>query len=263
MTTADERHPARDSLVTLMAIGVLAYIGETMGHELVGHGGVCVASNGAITALAPLWMRCSVETLPMVAAGPLFNFLAATLFGVLVRLGVGSDRVRYFLWLNAAFNLLVACGYLVVGGATMFGDWSVVFRDVQPGWVWRAGAVVIGAGGYYVGLQVLARLYDCIGNRSDKGSLRRRTVLPGLAAALVAVAAEVVGGRTDFLSLALALGCTIVVGGSLQLIDNMGRPNPTIVPAPAIGLSTLWIAAALFSSAVFIAIVGPAVSLAR
>jgi hypothetical protein len=54
VTTADSLEPGRDSIVTLMAIGIVAYIGETIGHELVGHGGVCIANGGAITALAPL-----------------------------------------------------------------------------------------------------------------------------------------------------------------------------------------------------------------
>jgi hypothetical protein len=87
---------------------------------------------GHLTALAPLWMRCSVHTIPMVIAGPAFNFVAGGLCAAILRLRKRSDTLGYFLWLSCGFNLLVACRYLIVGGVTTFGDWGVVFAYVQP-----------------------------------------------------------------------------------------------------------------------------------
>src|SRR5580692_3490330 len=95
-----------DSLPTILAIGVLAYVGETIGHELLGHGGVCLLDGGRITALEPLWMRCSVQTIPMVVAGPAFNFAVGGLCAAILKLRRRSDAIGYFLWLSCAFNLL-------------------------------------------------------------------------------------------------------------------------------------------------------------
>ena len=62
------------------------------------------------------------------------------------------DSLGLFIWLSCCFNLLVACGYLMVGGATRFGDWGFVFAGVHPDWLWRAGAVAVGLAGYFLGL---------------------------------------------------------------------------------------------------------------
>src|SRR5580693_7728641 len=167
-----------DSLPTILAIGVLAYVGETVGHELLGHGGVCLLDGGRITALAPLWMRCSVHTIPMVVAGPAFNFAVGGLCAAILKLQDRSDTLGYFLWLSCSFNLLVAFGYLMVGGATTLGDWGVVFASVQPQWAWRLALAAVGLAGYLIALRTLATLYerrdDRLRGRGRGRSSRRR-----------------------------------------------------------------------------------------
>jgi hypothetical protein len=70
--------------------------------------GKIILSGGGITALAPLWMRCTIQTAEVVAAGPLFNFAAAA---AIISLGRSSwNGLSYFIWMSCAFNLLVACG---------------------------------------------------------------------------------------------------------------------------------------------------------
>ena len=49
----------RDNVATLLSLGVIAYVGETLMHEGIGHGGACMLVGGRIAVLAPLWMRCS------------------------------------------------------------------------------------------------------------------------------------------------------------------------------------------------------------
>ena len=215
---------------TIAAIGVLAYIAETVGHELIGHGGVCLLGGNRITALAPLWMRCSVQTLPMVAAGPLFNFVAAALLAVALRVRTWPGAVGYFLWLTCAFNVLVACGYLIVGGATTWGDWGVVFASVSPAWAWRIALVAIGAAGYILALRGLGRSYAQIAGEAGyaPGVLRDRTLLAGAAAAVVAVGAEIAGGRWAVGSLALSLGCTLFVGWTLGRVLKPAEPAPRL-----------------------------------
>src|ERR1700761_961072 len=114
MDDAQPRGLIRDDGLTLAAAGVIAYVTEAMGHELVGHGGACLASGGMITALAPLWMRCSIVTPVIVLAGPLFNFVAAAIAGAILMRSRRTGAFAYLLWLVFVFNLLVASGYLVV-----------------------------------------------------------------------------------------------------------------------------------------------------
>jgi hypothetical protein len=242
----------------MAAIGLLAYAGETVGHELIGHGGVCVLSGGQVTALAPLWMHCSVQTIPMVAAGPLFNFIAAAFFATVLRWRQGSDTWSYFFWLSASFNMLVACGYLLVGGATTWGDWGVVFADVKPAWGWRAGLIIAGLAGYVFGLRLLGSLYARFAGHTgfDAQVLRRRALLPGAAAAIMACAAEVVGGRFTVGTIGLSLGCTLFVGWSLRFIKEPKAPSAGTAVDPTVRGGG-WLLVAAIIAGVFIAIVGP------
>lgn len=249
-----------DSVATLMGLGALAYIGETVGHELLGHGSGCLLSGGAITALAPLFMRCTTHTIPMVVAGPAFNFLAAGLCVLVLRMRAQVDILSYVLWLSCGFNLLVACGYLIVGGVTTFGDWGVVFASTSPQWLWRAAIFAGGAAGYFYGLRLIGRLYAKIAGPEgfDRSVLQRRTLLPGLAAAVVALAAEVAGGHPAVGTLALTLGCTIFVGWCLSRIGAFKPLDPpTTGPTLTVPFSIAWLAVAAIASALFIGLVGP------
>src|SRR6185503_6556660 len=60
-------------LPTLAALGIVAFVAQSLLHEAVGHGAACLAIGGRITWLTPMYMRCSVESPAMVAAGPALN----------------------------------------------------------------------------------------------------------------------------------------------------------------------------------------------
>ena len=68
----------------LMAAGLLAYLVETLLHEAVGHGGVCLASGPRFTMRAPHWMRCNDASVLLVAAAPAMNVLAACVFAAVL-----------------------------------------------------------------------------------------------------------------------------------------------------------------------------------
>jgi hypothetical protein len=249
---------AQDSVLSLMALGIIAYTTETMVHELIGHGGVCLASGGSVTMLTPLWMNCSLQTTAMVAAGPLANLVAALLFWTCLRAAeITSDGLRFFLWLSLAFNSLVFAGYLMVGGTFAFGDWSYLFSGIQPAWIWRLSAVAAGAILYYAFLGLVGSAYARIGGTRDR--LFRRTLIPAIGAALVAVAAQLVGQGLQPGGLVLPLACTLIVGASLlatrQWIANAASHQPNL----RVGPNTAYAAAALVIAAVYIAVIGPGV----
>src|SRR5665213_3716974 len=121
---AKQSNVARDDSATIFALGILAYCLETMLHEGVGHGGLCLAQGHHITLLTPLWMRCDAVTPLMVFAGPMANLFSAMVSFVLLSANcIAGNRLRLFVWLSLAFNGLVVTGYPIVGGMTGFGDW--------------------------------------------------------------------------------------------------------------------------------------------
>ena len=255
----------RDDTATLLAAGILTYIAETMAHEVIGHGGACLLDGDQFTMLAPLWMRCSRTPPWLTAAGPATNIALAIMFAAILRLTPPKNPlVGLVLWLSFAFNALVACGYLGVGALTGFGDWPFLFQSVTPAIAWRLPAVLIAAVGYFICLRIAAALFQRLAGAGKPAAscLRRRAVIPAAGAAVIAVGAEVYGGRAQFLPLLLATGCTLVVGLSLTSMDD--RVAKAIADGRDLGpiprSSTLIALAAAIATA-FILVIGPGLSL--
>jgi hypothetical protein len=260
-TPPDGQAAQADDTPTLIAAGILSYVVETMLHEALGHGGVCLAQGHRFTLLAPLWMRCSDVTPLMVAAGPAANVLAALIcFGALRLFRPAHPVMALLLWLSFAFNALVACGYLAVGAATGFGDWPALFAHVDPAFLWRMPAVLIAVFGYYLCLGVAAWLFRRQAGHGPRAQARlwRRAVWSASGAAFVACAAEIAGGRAQPMPLALALGCTLAVGFSLtSLSDAVFRVGPADADLGPVARSPVLIALALAVALVFVILIGP------
>lgn len=251
---------AQANPLSLAALGVLAYVAETLVHEAVGHGGVCMASGGSLTFLAPLYMRCSVVTAAMIAAGPAANVVTGLL--CLIALQAPSSRTgafRYFLWLSFVFNWLVAAGYLLVGAATGFGDWGALFASVTPNWHWRVPAGALALASYLGTLRLAEREFHRetgIGSPT-KRLLARMVLIPAAAAAVVAAGAEIYGQGAQPLGLGLALGCTLFVGVTLMGIGGQQGARTLDDSRLAIGFDLPLAVLALFVGAAFIAFIGP------
>lgn len=246
--------------ITLASLGVLAYVTETLLHEAAGHGGVCLATGGQITLLAPLYMRCSVSTPLMVAAGPAMNAVAGFACLLALRLRSGqAGPLRYFLWLSLVFNWLVAAGYLLVGGLTGFGDWAALFASVRLDWAWRAPAVLVAVLLYGSVLRFASREFARLTGlgRPSKAILARLVVVPSAAAALVATAAELYGQGGAPLGLALALGCTLFVGLTLMGMGANSGVDRIADSALRIPFRGIWVALAVVAGITFIFFVGP------
>jgi hypothetical protein len=249
---------------TLAALGVLAYIAETLLHEAGGHGAVCLLTGGKITLLAPLYMRCSIVTPLMVAAGPAMNVLFCLLS--FLALQVRSERagaLRYFFWLSFCFNGLVAAGYLLVGAATGFGDWGVLFAGIHPDWMWRVSAALIAILAYSQVLNLASRAFVCVTGlgRPDEKARARLVLLPTGTAAIVAFAAEAYGQGAKPLGLALAFGCTLFTGFTLMGVGNKSGAATIEDGALHIGFSGGLIVAAILAAVGFIFFIGPGADL--
>jgi hypothetical protein len=253
---------ASDDLPTTLAIGVTASVAQFVVHEVLGHGSACLLVGGRVLAVAPLWMRCSVDHRLMVLAGPMANVVVgAVCWAVLRASPLRTAGVRLFVWLSIAFQWLVAAGYLAVGAASGFGDWPVILPALSS-WPVRVVAIAVAAGGYLLSLRALARVgMQRLGSSlAEESRLGRLGFLPSLAAAAVSVLAELVGGRFQPLGLGLAIGCTAVVGWSLLAVPRFVSPNvsdrrdrPLFVQR-----SRAWILGGAAAAVAFIVLVGPA-----
>jgi len=253
--------PQRDDIATLMAIGLVAYVCETLLHEAVGHGGMCLASGYRVTAIAPLWMHCSTTTRLVNLMGPAANLVGAVVYGLILRLAPPrGDRVRLFLWLGLAFNGLVAAGYIGVGGLTGFGDWPVVVAGLAPGWLVRVGLVVVGVGLYLVFLRLAGGALRRIAGPLTDRRLRRLVLAPAFGAAIAALGAEIYGQGARPLGLALAAGCTLVVGFSLTSLPTVKTEAGT---GFGVRFSLAWVVVAAVVGVGFVLAVGPGYELGR
>lgn len=136
---------------TLGAIAALAFIVACTAHELVGHGGACVALGGRITLLSSVYSHCSSGGVTTAAAGPLMSLaVGAMCWAVLWRASPSpSANWRLFLVFTMAFNLFWGAGYFVSSAVTNNGDWAFVLRDLRlrPDGLWRC---LMGALGVYL-----------------------------------------------------------------------------------------------------------------
>ena len=94
----------RDDLLTVAALGLLAYLTADVAHHFLGHGGACWLAGGQILRLSSIVLTCSVTSPLIDLAGPIANFLV----GVIALWMAGATArgtLKLFATLSAAFNL--------------------------------------------------------------------------------------------------------------------------------------------------------------
>ncbi len=149
---------ARDrAYLPTIAIACLGFISACVAHEVLGHGGVCLARGDRITLLTSVYFHCSQDTTITTAAGNLMNLAVATTCFALLRFRFSSGW-RLLLVFAAAFNAFWACGYIILSAVTDGGDWAFVLRDLSlnPLWLWRGLMALSGVTLYYVAIRLVA-----------------------------------------------------------------------------------------------------------
>jgi len=219
----------RGDALTIAAIAVLAALTVTVGHEAIGHGGVCLAIGGRVTLLTSSLFHCSAPSGLIDMGGPLFNLLVGVAAAAASRVvGVGRPVLKLFLILVAAFVAFWEGGYLIK--AMLLADGDLYF-----GWANFVGppnALVRGVGAaaglalYVAGVVFVDRSLSSL---TGPGA-RRTARIAWLAAAAGTVAAALFyrGGvgpnlRDAFLEIGAA---------SLPLLLIRGRAVNGSTPAP-------------------------------
>ena len=259
--------PYVDDVVTVVAIGALAAILSNVLHEGMGHAMTALvtgAQSGVVSTVA--WSSVYDSRL-VEAGGTLANLLAGLLFWIALRAArTASPGLRYFLLLCCAFNLFTGTGYFLFSGVTNFGDWALVIAGIYPHWLWRVSLVVVGAVSYFGAVRSVGTgLVRYVGvPRVSQSRLRKLTMVPYFTAVLLASGAALLDPLGLQLLWQSALPATM--GGQSGLlwlpyyIPKATAPKRT---PESLERNNRWIAAAVVLGAVYIAVLGPGLTLRR
>ncbi|MGI4974815.1 MAG: hypothetical protein ACRYGH_38205 [Janthinobacterium lividum] len=150
------RAPA-DSVATIAAIGLVAYVSADVAHHAFGHGAACIGLGCRLESLSSVFVHCSCTGATIDLAGPLANLLLGVGALGAVRLGPRlAASVRLLLLLTAAFNLFYFAGQLAVGAATKTDDWAWPLQQFHTPASIRYGLVAVGSSMYLGTMRLLA-----------------------------------------------------------------------------------------------------------
>jgi hypothetical protein len=270
--TAMAAQPVTTDHLTLIAISALAYVLATFLHELLGHGGACVALGSRPTEIGAFYVNCDYANLSGVGvrlvalAGPVISLLSGVV-GLLVlrRLPVPAFRAKYFTWLLSGLGLMGATGYLLFSGITGIGDFGTsqdgVLYQATPAWAWQAGITLLGLVSYLWVAIILAHAMDRIIGGTGVERIRRARLL-ALTSYLTGGVVSVLIGLLNPLGIFIVLVSSVAssLGGSSGLLWIMQLlKRKTTSPAPLLQITRdwRWIAVGIIVTVLYAVILGP------
>jgi hypothetical protein len=185
---------------TIIAIAIVVLVISNAGHEIIGHGGVCVLQGFKPTHVSTSFFNCDasgstfLEDQARIAGGTVFNIVVALVSFLLLRSQkISNPKTNYFLWLLMSVNLFYSGSYLIGWFIGPGLDWAQFINGLEPQWIWKlvltaVGLLILGVGFH------LSRKYwgPFIGDQEPER--RRRMTLLTLIPYLTAIAVKVSAG---------------------------------------------------------------------
>lgn len=258
---------ARDDLLTVCAISLLAGILANVLHEGLGHAATALLTGAKSGLLSTVAWASDHDTRLVAAGGTLANLAAGVVFWIALRSAKNASvRLRFFLLLSLAFNLFAGTGYFFFSGVTSFGDWAMVIADLPSQALWRTLLAVGGFASYFAAALVVGRaLVRYVGvPRNESRRLRRLMLIPYVSSIVLASA----GGLLNPLGMQLMFQSALpaTAGGQSGLLWLQYHiPKRTVLERPSgpIDRSYAWIIVAAALSAVYIFVLGRGITLHR
>jgi hypothetical protein len=254
-----------DDALTLVSLGIVAFVVAIVSHEGLGHGLATLAVGARPVMMTTCYFSSSGSVSRWIpAAGGIANVVVGLLSVLVLRLlRTAKPHIRFFLVLVAAFNLLFAAGYPAYSGIAAFGDWAAVISGLSPAWLWRVLLVAFSVISYYLSLRLLAiEIRPFCGSNSPEAlrRLRRITVIPFLAALAAATLAGALNPSGWTIIFTAALPGAATAFGLTQL-DHFSETRASYSPPPAgaITRSAGWVLAAAAFLAIFVGVLGPGI----
>jgi hypothetical protein len=176
----------RDDAATAGAVGLVAYVVADLTHHLFGHAAACVVLGGRIQSLTAIHVGCTVTGAAVDLAGPAANLIVGVGAWLLAAFAP-APRIRLFLILCAAFNLLWLEGQLIFSAAAHQDDWDQLIRALTPQDAWRWGLFAFGVSAYVITVRALGMALHSFAF-PQPARLRRLMALAYVAGGFTAVA---------------------------------------------------------------------------
>ena len=255
----------RADLLTLAAVTAVVYASGALIHEILGHGGACVATGGSTISWSSVHFECTVESNTVTAAGTVLNVLAGAILFLAWRASAGAAAAtRYALWLATTINWMQAAGYFLFSGALGIGDWAAVLRRLGWGGPARAAMAIAGGLVYLLVVRFAARELRAFlpGRReSAEPAARRLTLFPWIVGGLLSCVAGALNPVGYFLvaisAAAASFGGTSGLAWMASLAGSGWAPLDPRAGGLAIPRHRGWIAAGIVSTLLFVAVMGP------
>ena len=255
--------------LTVIAIGVMAYAGANISHEIIGHCGMALVVGTRCTVLSSAYIPLA-SMVPMwkyniiVAAGCTANFTVALIsLGLLRSSRITQPVLRCFLWLLMCVNLFLASAYIAAAPIIKYGDSYIMIQNLPGQLFWRSAVALAGAVLVYVCFQVcrteLVRLIGFGGPAAR--SIAFQLVVPAyLAGGIVTVASALFSQLEAKFAQLQAVGGTFGLTIWLLLLPLTIR-GPESGETFQIPRHVGWIVAGALTAVIFIGVLGPGISL--
>ena len=157
MTAAAAHDTApRDDLVTLVAIGLLAYATADIAHHVLGHGAACLALGGRIVSLSSIFVNCTVYGSAIDLAGPFANLALGLAALALAYRPSATSSARLFFALTAGFNFFWFALLLLFSAATRSDDFAWPMSAFHVSEPLRYGLIALGGLLYVLSVRAVA-----------------------------------------------------------------------------------------------------------
>jgi hypothetical protein len=250
---------AKDDVLTVVAISLLAEMLGDVVHEGLGHAAVALLTGAKSGVLSTVAWSSEGDSRLVAAGGTLANLAAGLVFWIVLRGVTGSVRLRFFLLTSLAFNLFAGTGYFFFSGVTNFGDWAAVIDGLPAHWLWRSLLVVVGIASYFGAVLVVGTgLVRYVGvPRNDLPRLRRLTWIPYFSAVVLLSVAGLLNPIGIQLMWQSALPAAAGAhSGMLWLMYYIPRGTVPERGSEGIGRSYAWVFVAAGLSLVFVFVLG-------
>ncbi len=245
-------HDAR----TVGSIAALAFVVASLSHEALGHGGVAYLVGARHIVLSYTYLSTDIQHRALSAAGPLANLGEGLVAFGLARTLRRRAATTYFLFLLAAFNLLVAAAYLLYSGVSDTGDLAVVVAELPHLRLLRLGMDLLGLvlyGAVLLALRSVLRRFH-----APRPPLTATAYVVALGLNSAAGLLNPLGLRYFLLS---ALPAAAAANAGLLALPGMANRRLPEGALLRVERSYPWVLAGLLAAAFFVFVVGPGLAL--
>ena len=144
--------------MTLVSIGIMAYIFADVMHEAIGHGLTSFILGNKVTLLTSVYFRSETHSFITDAFGPILNLIAGfAIWAVLKKVNISNLYIKLLLILTMAFNFFWFSWICLYSGITNKGDFAFFISGQTELTLWRLFLVAVGIFACYLTFKLILK----------------------------------------------------------------------------------------------------------